>query len=253
MRIPVLTILLLVMAVHAKASTVSVEADDSSGFSAFQSSDLTSGSVLLGTFQLANGTAMSDSAIQAFAMDFSGLMSRFTRYSTTEAHILQGSSNAGELSVTLNGNTATTPTLVGKQMYYVVVSGTDNSTVASSLATARQVGVYYVDQAFFAGTGRAGDWMFHDENDPDEQFITRVVDISDLTVGNLGSSLLPGGFSHVIIGSFGPDHSNAHPSALNFQLALIPEPSACVLAMFATIGLLARRPSRSISETYASN
>src|SRR3954468_24765242 len=94
MRSLALTALLLGMAVQAEASTVSVEADTSRGFSAFQGGDLTSGSVLLGTFQLANGTAMSDSAIQALAMDFSALMGRFTRYSTTEAHILQGSNNA---------------------------------------------------------------------------------------------------------------------------------------------------------------
>src|SRR3954464_1437660 len=115
MRSLVLTTLLLAMAARAQASTVSVEADDSSGFSSFQGGDLTSGSVLLGTFQLADGSAMSDSAIQAFSSNFNGLLGSFTRFSTTEAHILQGSSNAGELAVTLDGTTATNPTLVGKQ------------------------------------------------------------------------------------------------------------------------------------------
>jgi hypothetical protein len=181
---------------------------------------------------------MSDSAIQAFATDFNGLMGSFTRFSTTEAHILQGSNNAGELSVSLDGTTATTPTLVAKQIYYLVVSGTDNSTVATSLATARQVGVYYLDKAYFTGTLHDGDWAFPDDND---FFPERTVDIADLTTSNAGTSLLAGGFSHVVIGAFGPDHSNAHPSALNFQLAVIPEPSVGMLAMLATAGLLARR------------
>lgn len=238
MRTLLLSAVLLSLGLGAKASVVTVEADDSSGFSLFQGGDLTSGSVLVGTFQLANGTAMSDAAIQAFASDFSGLLSRFTRFSTTEAHILQGSSNAGELSVSLNGSTATTPSLVGKQIYYFVISGTDNSTVASSISTARQIGVYYLDKAFFTGTGREGDWAFPDDND----FIPeRTVDIADLTVGNLGLSLLPGGVSHVVIGSFGSDHSNAHPSALNFELALIPEPSTGALTILAGTTLFARR------------
>jgi hypothetical protein len=193
---------------------------------------------LLGTFQLANGSAMSDSAIQAFANDFNGLMGRFTRFSTTEAHILQGSNNAGELAVTLDGTTATTPTLVGKQIYYLVVSGTDNSTVATSIATARQVGVYYLDQAYFAGTGRAGAWSFPDDSDITAQ---PTVDIADLTVNNAGLSLLPGGFSHTVIGAFGPDHSNAHPAAFDFELAFIPEPSSRLLVVVAAGGLLARR------------
>jgi hypothetical protein len=240
MRSLFLAVLLLAVTAQLRAwsSTVTVEANDSSGFSNAQGVDLVSGSVLLGTFQLADGTAMSDSAIQAFATDFSGLMSHFTRFSNTEAHMKQGSSNAGELAVSLNGTTATTPTLVGKQIYYVVVSGTDDSTVAASLATARQVGVYYLDKAFFNGTGRAGDWSFPDDNDP---FAQPTVDIADLTINNAGFSLQPGGFSHTVIGVFGPDHSDAHPGAFNFELAIIPEPSTGVLALLATVGLLAFR------------
>ncbi len=230
--------LLLAAAANLQASSVSVGANDTSGFSAFHGDDLTSGSVLLGTFQLADGSAMSDSAIQAFATDFNGLMSRFTRFSTTEAHILQGSTNAGELSVTLDGTTATSPTLVGKQMYYLVVSGTDNSTVAASLATARQVGVYYLDKAYFTGAGSNNPWAFPDDNDVPGD---RTIDIADLTVNDAGMSLLPGGFSHTVIGAFGPDHSNAHPTAFNFELALIPEPSVGLLMMVASAGLLARR------------
>jgi hypothetical protein len=231
-------VLLLALTVDVRALTVIVEANDSSGFSDAQGLDLVSGSVLLGTFQLANGTAMSDSAISAFSMDFSGLMSRFTRFSTTEAHIQQGSNNAGELSVALDGTTATTPTLVGKQVYYVVVSGSDNSTVATSLATARQVGVYYVDKAYFSSLGSDNPWAFPDDTD---LFAQPSVDIADLTIGKSGMSLLSGGFSHIVIGTFGPDHSNAHPSALNFQLSAIPEPSAGVLALLASVGLLPRR------------
>lgn len=244
MRALLLTASLLALGAELRASTVTVEADDSSGFSAFHGDDLTSASVLIGTFQLANGTAMSDSAIQAFANNFSGLLSRFTRFSTTEAHVMQGSPNPGELSVELNGSTATTPSLVGKQIYYFVVSGTDNSSVAASLATARQFGVYYLDKAFFTGTAREGDWAFPDD---DDFFPERKIDIADLTVGNLGMSLVPGGFSHIVFGSFGTDHSNAHPSALNFELVLVPEPSAGVLAMLAAAGLLGRRWRRSDS------
>ena len=239
MRPLVLAALCLAFAANLRASTstVNVEANDTSGFSTFHGDDLTSGSVMLGTFQLADGSAMSDSAIQAFASNFSGLMGRFTRFSTTEAHILQGSNNAGELAVSLNGTTATTPTLVGKQVYYVVVFGSDNSTVAASLATAQQVGVYYLDKAYFAGTARAGDWSFPDDNDITAQ---PTVDIADLTVNNAGLTLLPGGFSHTVIGAFGPDHSNSHSGAFDFELAVIPEPSAGGLVMLGT-GLLARR------------
>ena len=165
-------------------------------------------------------------------------MSRFTRFTTTEAHIKQGSSNPGELSVQLNGTTATTPTLVGKQVYYLVVSGTDNTTVASSLSTVRQFGIFYLDKA--SANGHAADWAFPDDNDITAQ---PTVDIADLTVSNAGTSLLGGGFSHVVIGSFGPDHSDTHTAAFNFELAAIPEPSVGVLVMLASAGLLDPPPA----------
>jgi hypothetical protein len=102
------------------------------------------------------------------------------------------------------------------------------------------VGVYYLDKAFFTGTVRDGDWAFPDDND----FIPeRTVDIADLTTNNLGVSLLSGGYSHVVIGTFGPDHSNAHPTAFNFELANIPEPSAGLM-LTAGAGLLLRRRRR---------
>ena len=73
MRSLLLVALFLAFAVPSRAaSTVTVEANDSSGFSDAQGVDLQSGSVLLGTFQLANGSAMSDSAIQAFGSDSVG-------------------------------------------------------------------------------------------------------------------------------------------------------------------------------------
>jgi hypothetical protein len=234
-RVPfVVATFLLALSPHAGASVVDVQANDSSGFSYAQGDDLNFGvSVLLGTFQLADGTALSDSAIQGYATNFNTLLSHFTRFSTTEAHIGQGSPNKGELSVGLEATTDTTPSLAGKQIYYLVVSGTDNTTVASSLSSANQFGIYYLDKA------SNSKWAFPVPSEDDTDIT--IVDLADLTVSNFGISLLPGGVSHVVIGSFGPDHSNAHSTALNFQLTNVPEPSAGLLGMLAAGGLLARR------------
>jgi hypothetical protein len=231
------TATVVALTLNARASIVTVQANDSSGFSYFEGGDLDFGvSVLLGTFQLADGSALSDSAIQGFGSDFNTLMTHFTRFSTTEAHIGQGSPNQGELSVDLEATADTTPPIAGKQIYYLVVSGTDNTTVASSLTTARQFGIYYLDKS---ANSR---WAFPVPTDDDTDIT--IVDIADLTVGNLGLNLLPGGVSHTVIGTFGTDHSNAHPSAINFELAVIPEPSVGALALLASAALAARRRRR---------
>jgi len=225
---------LLLLAPPLSATIVTVEANDTSGFSYFNGDDLNFGvTVLLGTFQTADGTALSDQAIRQNAENFNSLLANFTQFSTTGGQIGNGSPNRGELSVELSGSTAGSPGLAGKQIYYFVISGTNNSTVAASIATANQIGVFYLDRAALSS------WAF-----PSDGAIpnTTTVDIADLTIGNLGVTLKAG--ARVVLGSFGPDNSNAHAGAKNFGLVFIPEPSTGALFALAAGGLLGVRRCR---------
>lgn len=226
-----------------ETASVNVQANDSSGFSyqaeaSAQFSDPTlqasvrSGDDLLAGTEVLIGTfsGLSDAQIEAHAMDTAFLESAFTLYGT--AQIGQGT---GGIAGTLNApiTASTSPSLAGQQIYYFVIAATDNSSLTQTFDTAFQLGIYYFDKSINSA------WTFPADADIPN---STTVDIADLTAGNMGTALQAG--AHVVVGSFGPDQSNRFPTATDFVLASVPEPSSGLLLGMAGAGLLAARGRR---------
>lgn len=228
----------------AWGSQIHVEAGNTSGFSYFadpaaqsipgisanpslqlavaNGDDLFLGTVvLIGSF-----LGFSDSAIKAHENDISFFQENFTQYGAL--HIGDNDSPAGSLSGSVTANSGA---LAGEQIYLLLVAGTDSSSPSSSFSTAFQIGVYYFDKSINPA------WAF-----PSDNPVTGVtaIDISDLTLGNEGTALNPTG-AHVVIGGFGPDHSNTFPTKTNFTLAAVPEPGSALLLGSIGLGTLALR------------
>jgi len=187
--------------------------------------DLLSGNtVLIGSFNL------TDAQIQANAGNVPFLLSPTNFVQFGIGHISDSFPGTnGVFETVMNNNTATLG-IVGKQIYMVVIAATNNSTLANSLSTAFQLGVFYQDML------GSSEWKFPAEV-PAPGFVHP--ELADLTVAQDGLVLSP--FAHVVVGTFGPDKSNAVPSATDFVLSSVPEPGSCVLLSLASAGILLRR------------
>ncbi len=244
-----LAALCLALAPHAIASQVYYGAHDTSAFSyaatpnnfggtlgaqVAAGQELLNGTrVYIGTFE-ANDTnqAANDADIIAHKSDLSYLYSKFTEYGSqsTTPLIGDGTTFAGGLSGSM---TTTGSPIAGRQIYYFVVAGTDNTSPSSTINSGFQLGIFYFDKSLNNA------WMFPNDTDVPN---TKVNDISDLTQGNNGEAnyglqLKTG--AHILIGGFGPDTSNSSSiaGAKNFTLANVPEPSGLVLLAMGSFGI----------------
>ncbi len=218
---------LLAAIAQLNAASISTSAAQSSGFSLVDGTDLPLGSVVrLGVFNL------TDVQIVANASDYAFLNANFVTLDT--AFIGKGDpagsgdiANAGLFVSTLSGINTVANSTAGKLLSYWVF---DSATPASATS-----------QGIFSSTT----WTVPSGDGTPTDLSSLSTDISDLTVGNLGVTLL--GSAKVIIGSFGPG-TNATGGGKDFVLAAtsaIPEPSTyAAFAGIAVLGLAALRRRR---------
>lgn len=223
---------LSLFALRAFSATLNVAADDSSGFS-YLASSLTAASIFptnpelaalvaagddlqIGTSVLVGGfESLTSAQVRENAQDYNFLLENFAIWGGTQ--IGAGDTPEGLFSPEIP-LVNSVPSLAGKQIYILVVAGTNNSTPQASLFSAFQVGLYYFDMALNAN------WAF--PSDAGAPGFT-TIDIADLTVDNAGTTLKEG--AQVVLGGFGADDNNTIEGAKNFSLAAVPEPSAAVL------------------------
>ena len=174
---------------------------------------------------------ISDGVIAQNAGNIPFLFANFIEFGRARIGDNLGNIN-GHFASTSQGNTGSTGlNLVGRQIYLWAFSASDNTTADSSLATAIEHGIFYVEIA------TDPDWAFPVE-EPVPQNTT--IDLSDLTqTGNAGA-LRPG--SHVVVGNF-PVGTSTTTSAANFGLA-IPEPSSAALVSIGALILARRRKTK---------
>ena len=178
--------------------------------------------VRVGTFDITDGV------IAANAGNISFLNSHFVEFGNARIGDGIPGNPAEHFSKTSNADSGPGGlNIQGSQIYIWAFASTDNSTFATSIATAFQLGIFYMDKAVDV------DWTVPIE---DQIPNSTLVDLTDLATG----SVLVNG-AHVVVGSF-PDGTSDATGAPNFGLA-VPEPSTAT-AVIASIGLLALRRRR---------
>jgi hypothetical protein len=210
----------LVSAGHA--ATIVWGASQDNGLSLQDGSNLAVGNLVrVGTFDITDGV------IAANAGNISFLNSHFIEFGN--ARIGDGVGVPEHFSKESVANSGPAGlNIEGAQIYIWAFASTDNSSVANSISTAFQLGIYYVEM------GIDGDWAVPTQIPPGP---TATIDLSDLS----NVAVLANG-AHVVVGSFPNGNSDQAPFAPNFGLA-VPEPSAAV-AIVASVGLLALRRRR---------
>lgn len=202
----------------SNAATVIWSAIQDNGFSLADGSNLTAGNLVrVGSFNI------SDSVIAANAGNIAFLNSHFVEFGN--ARIGDGQA-AGAPEHFDARSEADVGAILGNQIYLWVFASTDKSSVAGSIATAFQNGIFYLSEL------TNGEWAFPD----DESLVT--IDLSDLTDAS-GNALVNG--AAVVVGDFPKGTSDLSTKA-NFGLA-VPEPSTAT-AVIASVGLLALRRRR---------
>ena len=205
------------------ASIITWGASADNGFSLANGSNLAIGNLVrIGTFNI------TDDAIIANGGDIAFLNSHFIEYGNARI-----GDNVGGLAEHFAANSSANAgssglNIAGEQIYIWALASTDNSSVGASVATAFQLGIFYLDQATDAR------WTI-----PVEEPLPGAtnLDLTDLSNGNV----LANG-AHVLVGSFPNGTSDQPGNAPNFGLA-VPEPSA-ITAVIASVGLLALRRRR---------
>lgn len=223
-RVALLIGLVFAGSFYSSAATVVWGAAQNNGFSMTNGSELPAGNLVrLGTFM-----NMSDDEIRSAASDITFLNSRFIE--AGNARIGDGLMGApSNFSAVSNPNTGSGPNglnITGAQIYLWAFASGDNSSVAQSIATATQIGIFYLDKAVDSR------WAFPAQ-DPVPG--STSIDLSDLT-DLPGTSLVTG--AHLVYGEF-PKGSSAAGGAPNF--GLIPEPSSVLLLAAGTLALAGRR------------
>ncbi len=215
-------IVVSVLRFNAHASSVVWGATEDNGFSQSNAAELPIGNLVrLGNFSLTNGQ------IQAFFSvgDIGSLNFNFVEVAT--AKIGDGGLNApSNLAVT---STTDTSAVAGLQMYYWVYAATNNTSNATSMSTAFEMGIFYQDKAANSS------WAFPVQTPVPG---STTVDITQMT--NVNANELVAG-ANVVIGSF-PKGTSTVGLAPNFGLApVVPEPTSAALVLVGLVSLASRR------------
>jgi hypothetical protein len=173
-----------------------------------------------------------DATLFANRQDVGYLFANFIQFGSGQIgdNETQGT-RTGIFNFSLNNN-ADTLGIGHRQLYMFILGSTDNSTVARSVSTAFQVGVYYMDK------GTDTDWQFPTQSDP----FANSVELDDLVTIGGGNTTLAAG-AHTVIGGISTDLPNNIPGSTGFNLRLeaVPEPGTAALAIFGGSALLLRR------------
>jgi hypothetical protein len=218
--------LLICAACTGSAAGIVWSASQDNAFGLANGSNLPVGDLVrIGTFNI------SDGVIAANASNVSFLDSHFVEFADARIGDNVGGL-AGYLSANSTANSgASGLNIAGAQIYLWAFASTDNSSLAESIATVFQMGIFYLDKA------SKTTWTIPAQ-DPVPG--STSVDLSDLT-NSTGDALVSG--AHVVVGSFPDGTSDQPPHAPNFGLALVPEPSVSMAAL-SSLGLLALRRRR---------
>jgi hypothetical protein len=206
----------------SQGATILWAALDENGLSLANGSNLGVGNLVrVGTFDITDGVIAANAGNIAF------LNSHFIEFGN--ARIGDGAlgfpEHFSKQSVADSGPSGLN--IVGAQIYMWAFASTDNSTVANSISTAFQLGIFYMEKAIDA------DWAVPVQDPLPGSTTIELTDLSNVNVLATGA--------HVVVGSF-PDGTSDATGAPNFGLA-VPEPSAA-MAMVASVGLLALRRRR---------
>jgi hypothetical protein len=219
-----LTINLLFAIVSASdaAATIVFNAGESNSVNEENGTDLAVGNLVrVGVFSL------TDPQIQANSGNVAFLNSNFTQIGV--ARIGEGFGFPGHWtgSVTYNQNP-----IAEQQVALWIFKSADNSSDITSVNSALQIGIFYMDKALNSA------WAV-----PPADVLpgSAVIDIADLTTSPLNTTLRSG--AHVVVGSF-PNGTSDQTGAPGFGLQTVPEPSTIAFLGMAALGFLARRRSK---------
>lgn len=212
----------------AESATISWSGQDPNGFSLLPGVPLPIGNLVrVGTF------TNTDLDIKAHMNDTSYLNAHFIDFG--DAHIGDGVPIAGFFAASSQADTGVTGlNIAGAQTYMWVLSSTDNSTVANSLAHANAEGIFYLTKG---AAGQNAQWAMPAQGNVPE---THTIDITDLTIASGTAVNLAPSQAVLVVGTFGLPVSNAAGKP-DFDLALIPEPASVSMFCAAGIMFLARR------------
>lgn len=215
--------------VNAANTNLAIAADPTLKLAVMNGDDVLMGNrVLIGTFLI------SEADVRARNTDLNYLMQNFRMYGSEamQAKVGDGFGVAGHFTKQVVGN-ADANGLVDANIYMFILAATNNTSLATSISSAFQAGIYRAPLAA---------WKFPSETGVPNN---TAVDLTDLTVSQNGEFLSPG--VTPLLGSFGSgtnaDRSNA-TSARNFVLAAVPEPGTGLLALAGGVALLLRRRRR---------
>jgi hypothetical protein len=229
----VFAIVLAISASIGHAASV-VAAATENGLASAEGTDLAQGNLVrVGVFNI------SDEVINANSGNLAFLNSNFQEFGIARiGQNIPGNANGLFQSSLLDRPNSDAEGFGNKQLYLWVFNSTDNSTPATSFATAFQHGIFYRDLTSPAdATNVSGNqWRVRLNGEVPNDV---NIDLTDLT-NNTNDQLSPG--AHIVVGSFGPG-LNGTTNQKNFYLA-IPEPASTGLLLIGATVTLVRRRTR---------
>jgi hypothetical protein len=227
----VFAILLAVSASMGHAASV-VAAATENGLAGAEGGDLAQGNLVrVGVFNI------SEAVISANSGDLAFLNANFQEFGIGRIGQNVGANGLFQTSL-LDRPNSDAEGFGNKQIYLWVFNSTDNSTPATSFATAFQHGIFFRDFTSPADANNVSgnQWRVRLNGEiPNDVNI----DLSDLT-NNTNDQLSPG--AHIVVGSFGPG-ANGATGLKDFYLA-IPEPASMGLMLIGATVTLVRRRTR---------